>query len=134
MIPYLSKLQPGNSTTTLADADKIRQSNTVSSKISLAESASGIERVHSAPSSVTFRVSTSDQASPLDTHKQFVTDFVSKEMLYHADLHDSFLKVSSHLDVLNHLGGGEYLQTYDQDLVDGLLKMSLFFIQVQLHI
>ena len=52
--------------------------------------------------------------------------------MYHAELQESFSKVSSHLDVLNHLGGGEYLKTYDQDLVDGLLKISLFFIQVEL--
>ena len=88
-----------------------------------------IENVTSAPSSVTFRAP-SDSVLPHDTRKQFIANFVAKEMVCHAELHESFAKISSHLDILSYLGGGEYLKTYDQDLVEGLLKMSLFFIQV----
>lgn len=134
MVPFLKRFQSRSDslddalTSRDSQAERKSYSSDPKSQSYLPDPIS-IENVTSAPSSVTFRAP-SDLVLPHDTRKQFVANFVAKEMVYHAELHESFAKISSHLDILNYLGGGEYLKTYDQDLVEGLLKMSLFFIQV----
>lgn len=102
---------------------------TVSGKLSYTRTTLGhpsSNTIPSSPSSVTF----SPVRPSTDLRKEFVSDFLTKEMEYHAEIEQGFAKISSHLDILNHLAGGDYLKTHDESLVQDIMKISLYFIQV----
>jgi hypothetical protein len=81
--------------------------------------------IDSAPSALTL-----PSSETTATRREYLDEFIQMEGAFQLSLKANFLKLSSHLAVLNHLSGGPALSIDDQTLVNDLMELSMHFVKV----